>query len=108
MSEFTEAHNSENEFLENLYNITLEDKNGETILCDTTLSDVGEGQKVKIKYVEGGHTFRQRIYDMGMYVDSEVEILNNPKYGPLILNVKGSKLAIGRGAAKKIYVEVNV
>lgn len=70
-----------------------------------TLIDFKEGDKVKIKYVDWGMNFRKRLTDLGLFDGAEVEINKNDKFGPLILKIYNSKIALGRGQAIKIYGE---
>ncbi|BDZ68114.1 hypothetical protein GCM10025860_15620 [Methanobacterium ferruginis] len=42
---------------------------------------------------------------MGIYKDSQIKVIKNDIPGPLIVDVKGSRLIIGRGQAQKIMVE---
>ncbi len=66
------------------------------------LSMAAVGEKVKIVSFSGGKSVRGRLQDMGLVVGDEVEVLN--KSGPMILSVKGSRLAVGLGLAQKIMV----
>ncbi|MBU0597872.1 ferrous iron transport protein A [Patescibacteria group bacterium] len=62
-----------------------------------------EGDKVKIECVHCGKNFRKRLIDLGLFDGAEIEIIKNDKYGPLILKIFNSQIALGRGQAAKIY-----
>lgn len=62
-----------------------------------------EGDKVKIECVLCGKNFGKRLIDLGLFDGSEIEIIKNDKYGPLILKILSSQIALGRGQASKIY-----
>ena len=55
----------------------------------------------------GGWRFGRRLEDMGLTPGTEVTVVKSaPLNGPLEVRVKGSRLAIGRGMAQRIFVEV--
>jgi len=70
-----------------------------------TLIDFKEGDRIKVKCVECGMNFRRRLIDLGLFDGAEVEIIKNDRFGPLILKIFNSKIALGRGQAAKIYGE---
>ena len=70
-----------------------------------SLIDFNEGDKIKIKVVHSGGNFKKRLTDLGLFDGAEVEIVKNDKFGPIILKIFNSKIALGRGQALKIYGE---
>jgi Fur family ferric uptake transcriptional regulator len=66
------------------------------------LSMAASGEKLKVERLIGGCEIRHRLTAMGLSTGDEIETISN--YGPIIINVKGSRLAIGRGLAQKIIV----
>jgi ferrous iron transport protein A len=46
------------------------------------------------------------IEDLGLRVGKIVEMLNNEGRGPILLKIDESRIAIGRGMAMKIMVEI--
>lgn len=65
-----------------------------------------EGSKVVIREIVGsGHGLKRRLLEMGLTPGTEVEVLRNG-WGPVIVRFRGSSVAIGRGMASKIIVEV--
>ncbi|MEM0022901.1 MAG: FeoA family protein [Archaeoglobaceae archaeon] len=68
----------------------------------TTLDSV-EG-KVKIMGIVGGKGFVRRLADMGLMPGKVVEVVS--KGPPIVVRVMDSEIAIGRGIARKILVEV--
>jgi len=51
--------------------------------------------------------FIKRLEDMGLTPGTEVTVVKSaPFNGPLEVSVRGSRLAIGRGMAERIFVEV--
>ena len=70
-----------------------------------TLSNVKIGESVKLVSIRGGAQIRRRLADLGLNTGMTVQVINGIVDGPLILSVKDSRLAIGRGMAEKIVVE---
>ncbi len=70
-----------------------------------TLSEVEAGKKVFVREVRGGKGIVARMAAMGVVPGAELEVVRNPGHGPLIIKVKGSFLALGRGEAMKILVQ---
>jgi len=62
------------------------------------------GECVEILSIRGGHGFRRRLAEMGLSSGSRVRIVSNGRPGPVVLEIKGSRLAIGHGALHKIQV----
>lgn len=57
-----------------------------------------------IREISGGCSARNRLSELGLNRGVSVQIVKND-IGPLILNIKGHKLAIGKGLANKIIIE---
>ncbi len=73
----------------------------------TALSDLKEGQSGKISFIRGGHGVLQRLLDMGLTPSTRITLLKSaPFEGPIQILVRGSKLALGRGIASKVFVEI--
>lgn len=65
------------------------------------------GQKAKIVYFAGGIGVLKRIMELGLTTGTIIQIERASRYGcPIELLVRGSKIAIGKGIAEKIYVVV--
>jgi len=58
---------------------------------------------VKILSVNCGRNLSRRLSDLGLFEDTEVEIIKNDNSGPIIIKILNSKIALGRGEANKIY-----
>ncbi len=66
------------------------------------LTMISPGEKVEIVEIAGGEKVKRRLTDLGLLVGEKIEVIG--KTGPIILNVKGSRLALGKGVAQKILV----
>ena len=73
-----------------------------------TLIGVGRGRgKGEGRRIGRGWRFRRRLEDMGLTPGTEVTVVKSaPFNGPLEISVRGSRLAIGRGMAQRVFVEV--
>ena len=63
-----------------------------------------EGDTIHVDRVECGCGLKKRLCDLGLYDKTTIRVVKNDVSGPVIVCVKDSKLAIGRGQANKIFV----
>jgi Fe2+ transport system protein FeoA len=55
----------------------------------------------------GGSGFGRRLMDMGLTPGTRITVVKSaPFHGPLEILVRGSRLALGRGMAERIFVEI--
>lgn len=71
----------------------------------TPLDDVDAGQRVRISQIHGGRDLTARLYAMGLTPGASVDVIATGG-GPMILDVLGSRLMLGRGMAAKVLVRV--
>ena len=69
------------------------------------LSMLQRGEQAEILVIRGGFGVQQRLESMGFVPGTCVEMVTNQMDGPVIVNVKGSRVAVGRGLLHHIYVE---
>ena len=69
------------------------------------LSRVHPGQEVTLKDINGGRGLRSKLYSMGLVPGVKLTVVSANGGGPIMLGVRDSRLAIGRGMAEKIIVE---
>jgi Fe2+ transport system protein FeoA len=70
-----------------------------------TLANSKIGEEVRLVEVQGGKQIRRRLADLGLNMGMTVRVVHGISRGPIILAVKDSRLAIGRGMAEQIIVE---
>lgn len=71
------------------------------------LINLNEGESGKVIRILAGRGFRMRLTEMGFDQGSVLKIIKKSGYGPIIVEVKGCcRIALGRGEASKIMVEV--
>jgi len=73
-------------------------------LSQMPLIMASRGSKVRLVSINGGKQMTSRLAAMGLLPGVEVEIINNAPGDPFILDVRGSRLVLGRGMAHKIFV----
>jgi Fe2+ transport system protein FeoA len=75
-------------------------KDGETAILTSIEASHGRGRG-------RGWGFERRLMDMGLTPGTKVIVVKSaPFHGPLEILVRGSRLALGRGMAERIFVEI--
>ena len=67
---------------------------------------VSEGEEARLVAIRGGLQLRRRLADLGLNIGMTVRVVRINPQGPMILAVKDSRLALGRGMAHKVMVEL--
>jgi len=65
-----------------------------------------EGSEVRVIDVRAGKGVVARLLELGITPSSTLRVLKTFGSGPILLDVKGSRIALSRGIAMKIFVEV--
>jgi ferrous iron transport protein A len=68
------------------------------------LSVTQPGEKVRLATIEAGRGLNSRLASMGLLPNVVITVVSNGHPGPFVINVKGSKMMLGRGMANKIMV----
>ncbi|MCP4583919.1 MAG: hypothetical protein GY839_20090 [candidate division Zixibacteria bacterium] len=71
------------------------------------LDNAAVGRSYTMLGLEGGQAFREKIYSMGLNPGVKFKILLNSGHGPIEIEVRQTKLAIGRGMALRIKIKEN-
>jgi ferrous iron transport protein A len=64
------------------------------------------GETAVVKDIAGGRGFRTKLEEMGFSLGSKVLSIKNDGFGPLIVSVMDCRIALGRGMAQKLLVEI--
>jgi DtxR family Mn-dependent transcriptional regulator len=74
----------------------------------TALREEETGTVSSIRTGHGrGRVFEKRLVDMGLTPGTRVTVVKSaPFHGPIEVRVRGSRLALGRGMAERIFVEM--
>jgi ferrous iron transport protein A len=70
-----------------------------------TLLDLKPGERATFLGVHAGRGFWGRLIAMGFTPGVEVEMLQNHRHGPLLVAVRGTFVALGRGEAARVMIE---
>ncbi|MDD2694372.1 MAG: FeoA family protein [Anaerolineales bacterium] len=70
-----------------------------------SLSEMTTGDDATILAIQGGRMVNNRLASLGFTPGVQVNMTQNYGRGPLIVTVRGTRVAIGRGEAAKIIVE---
>ena len=69
------------------------------------LSMVRQGTTVRLLEIQGGMGMRKRLANLGLTSGMDLQTISESPNGPMIIKVKDSRLAIGRGVLHHIMVE---
>jgi len=72
----------------------------------TSLSDLESGERAVVRQLRGGREFTSRLAALGFTVGAEIVVIQNYDHGPITVSVRGTRIALGRGEAIKVLVEV--
>jgi len=68
------------------------------------LDRLDPGMRAVVSELRGGKGFASRLAGMGITVGCQIEVLQNPAHGSLLVLVRDTRIALGRGVASKILV----
>ena len=72
-----------------------------------TLDSIGENQKVKVVSISGGWEIRQRLGCLGIHPGDIIIVKRSAiMRGPILISVHGNQVALGRGVARRVVLEV--
>jgi len=69
-----------------------------------SIIEIPLGKTAIVYQIIGGHSACKRLNELGLIPGAKVELVNRINSGPVMIRVKGSKLALGRGLARKVMV----
>ena len=63
-----------------------------------------DNRLLKVEAVAAGVGLLRRLTDLGIIRGAEIRLINRHATGPVIVDIKGARLALGRGVAHRIMV----
>jgi ferrous iron transport protein A len=69
-----------------------------------SLSTVKTGEWARIQKMQGGHCFLSRLASLGFTPGARLQVVQNFGRGPIIVSLRDTRVALGRGEASKILV----
>jgi Fe2+ transport system protein FeoA len=70
-----------------------------------SLSKAKKGQCFILENIESGNKAKKKLQDMGLTPGVKICVVSNGTFGPIILELRGSRVALGRGLVDKIIVK---
>ena len=70
-----------------------------------SLTELITGEQATVLSFEGGRAMNNRLTSLGFTPGVKINVVQNYGRGPLIVTVRGSRVALGRGEAQKIIVQ---
>jgi len=74
---------------------------GQTI----TLNKATAGQQARLVRIEAGRGLTHRLSELGLTPGVELTVMQADRHGPILVSVRGSRIALGRGMAHKLEIE---
>ena len=71
----------------------------------TSLAHLGKGARATVMSLPHPHGLAKRLCALGLNPGAEVRVLQNRGSGPMIVEVHGARLALGRRQADRVAVE---
>ncbi|MFZ5909815.1 MAG: FeoA family protein [Chloroflexota bacterium] len=68
------------------------------------MSQLTAGEHATVLSFSGGRAVQNRLASLGFTPGVDVDMTQNYGFGPLIVTVRGTRVALGRGEAAKILV----
>ncbi len=72
-----------------------------------TLSQLKVGHTAAIHAFSGGAAFSRRLAALGFTPGTPIKMLQNHGHGPVIVTIRDTRIALGRGEADKVHVLLN-
>lgn len=69
------------------------------------LTELKSGETALIQSLYGGAGFRRRLAALGFTPGTGIKMLQNRGHGPVLVTVRDTRIALGRGEAYKIWVK---
>jgi len=70
-----------------------------------SLLQLKSGETATVHSLRGGTGFRNRLAALGFTPGTGVKMMQNLGYGPIIVTVRDTRIALGRGEAYKVWVQ---
>lgn len=67
------------------------------------LSSLKDGDSAQIVTINGGRNINLRMNELGLSIGEIIKVIRNIGGGPIMVELKAGKIAIGRGVARKIF-----
>lgn len=73
-----------------------------------TLDSLDARRHARVILIDGGHRVRAHLNTLGIHIGDWLTVIERaPFRGPVLVEINGSRLALGRGIASKVRVEID-
>ena len=72
----------------------------------TPLSEMQTGNHGVLELMHSGRGLSSRLTSLGLTPGTDVTVLQNYGHGPMIINVRGTHVALSRGLARHLLVKM--
>ncbi len=69
------------------------------------LAMASHGKLLTVIGINAGWGLQRRLTDMGLTPGVQIRVMNGQCAGPVLIDLRGSRLGLGRGVAQKILVK---
>ena len=69
------------------------------------LAFLSENKQARVVEVVGGRGLVRRLYELGFTPETKLKVISSSSPGPILVYVKGARIALGRGVTMKIIVK---
>ncbi len=70
----------------------------------SALSALPAGGGGVVCFLQGGRAFCSRVANLGFTAGAEIRVIQNYGHGPMIVSVRGTRVALGRAEAGQVWV----
>ena len=70
------------------------------------LTMINPSEEVTVAEIRGGRGLVQRLAHMGLTPGTTLKVINSQMPGPILIDLRGSRLVLGHGVALKVMVEM--
>ncbi len=77
-------------------------------MMEMPLAMLPENEEAKVVEVRGGRGLVRRLSELGFTPGTSVKVLFSNSPGPVVIDVRGSRIALGRGLLMRIIVDSEV
>jgi len=62
------------------------------------------GEEGTVVSIAAGRGLYRRLLELGLTPNARVKVVHNDGWGPVVVEIRGARIALGRGVAAKVLV----
>lgn len=71
-----------------------------------SLLSLNKGQDAILREIDWGKKLKLKLQNMGLTPGVKINMIQRSAFGPCVVEVRGTRLALGRGIVSKIFVDL--